>query len=1200
MKPYALQTVHLYIYIYTYIHSYTYTHIHIYTYIHIHIHIHIDPDTDECRIFPHCSSAILWVERIIHRRPDAAARHPHDERDEDAEEEDGGGHSHSGRRNAVTAARSGAVRSRSPRRDATTTSEAPPGACIDCAGETGPVNPAAHSSRIPTPCRNTRVLPLLAPFNENPTLDAEHGDGDRCDDRSGASEADHTRLMCVEHGSRSPAAGTPVSDADLSCGLVTLLEQAIPDNEPVFSKAVDVLLRAGCPRGCADGEQNVPSSTPLHARRAALRLADCVEPPCFDLTATSAPIGKTLQDAQALFRSFWVDLRDTLPDGLQIHPATAQALGGVTRNCGDRPDRHEIFCDGSFDGACSAWSVVVLDILGNCVTAVRWTAGKVCLDPSSAEWLGAVQHGSLQAETSGVCFAMIWAMHGVAYQRPTCQVDSLCALQRASGSWRFQLTDDLASACRSLMQTAEMLGCVSFDAIQHVRGHSQHPWNELADALAKYAIAQDVGTCQVAGLAAWILDRSVEHLWLIVAAAREPHLWPHHRYDAFVNVGGVHLGQQEHPARYFGESFPLVQAPKASAQWRSMKVVTLNVQTLESKAPSEAGDFAGRVAYLRAQFADIGAAIVGLQETRSPQSSAVLSDSFLRLSSGCSDSGQLGVEIWFARSSKSSAPTFSLDDLIVVHRDSRTLCVKVRSAHLQALVVNVHAPTAQSAEREAWWGNLRRILASTCSGQQVLLLGDFNVRFAQTVPNRVGDLVWDSRYSTPEALPLLLEEHDLWVPATFTGVHVGQHETWLAPGSQSAARLDYVAPPASWYAGPGSSQVLLDIDPAHKSVDHFAVSLDVWFPVKERPSRRPAPLRLDTKSMATDQGQAKVRNICAGIPLQDWRLDVDTHFLRMQDYLCQALSSAFPAPKPRCSKTFFSAETWVVKDQRVWLRRQTAHQRYRSRYLELLTAFRAWGKGCAFVDAACRMAFLVCGETLRAGQAVDQLRRTRNTLRKSIRNDRRKWLHELVQDSECIGVKDVVARLRPLLRVSGRRQHYQRALPMVQLEDGALATSQEEARDRWIRHFASIEGGERVSLQDMVQCRRRCLAEPCEQVVIQLGELPTRIALERSCQDAMSGKACGPDGIPGEALKFGAGQISKALMQLMLKLSLRGSEPLAFKGGKLVNAWKHKGLQSVCSNHRALLISSVVGKSLHSVVRRQAVQDPRPLGGSKK
>ena len=64
------------------------------------------------------------------------------------------------------------------------------------------------------------------------------------------------------------------------------------------------------------------------------------------------------------------------------------------------------------------------------------------------------------------------------------------------------------------MQTAEMLGCVSFDAIQHVRGHNQHPWNELADALAKYAIAQDVGTCQVAGLAAWILDRSVEHLWL--------------------------------------------------------------------------------------------------------------------------------------------------------------------------------------------------------------------------------------------------------------------------------------------------------------------------------------------------------------------------------------------------------------------------------------------------------------------------------------------------------------------------------------------------------------------------------------------------------------------------------------------------------------------------------------------------------------
>ena len=102
-----------------------------------------------------------------------------------------------------------------------------------------------------------------------------------------------------------------------------------------------------------------------------------------------------------------------------------------------------------------------------------------------------------------------------------------------------------------------------------------------------------------------------------VAAAREPRLWPHHRYDAFVDVGGVHLGQQEHPARYFGDRFPLVKRPRLLL--RSMKVVTLNVQTLESKAPSEAGDFAGRVAYLRAQFSDIGATIVGLQETRSPR-----------------------------------------------------------------------------------------------------------------------------------------------------------------------------------------------------------------------------------------------------------------------------------------------------------------------------------------------------------------------------------------------------------------------------------------------------------------------------------------------------------------------------------------------------------------------------------------------------
>ena len=119
--------------------------------------------------------------------------------------------------------------------------------------------------------------------------------------------------------------------------------------------------------------------------------------------------------------------------------------------------------------------------------------------------------------------------------------------------------------------------------------------------------------------------------------------------------------------------------------------------------------------------------------------------------------------------------------------------------------------------------------------------------------------------------------------------------------------------------------------------------------------------------------------------------------------------------------------------------------------------------------------------------------------------------------------------------------------------------------------------------------RRFRLAQDREPLDILRDEIPSRLALEGACLRTVAGKAMGPDKVPGELLKVGSGPVSKALYQLTLKMALRCHELVIFKGGTLVNAWKHKGAQSICSNQRALLISSVVGKSIHSVMRSSIV-----------
>ena len=469
------------------------------------------------------------------------------------------------------------------------------------------------------------------------------------------------------------------------------------------------------------------------------------------------------------------------------------------------------------------------------------------------------------------------------------------------------------------------------------------------------------------------------------------------------------------------------------------------------------------------------------------------------------------------------------------------------------------------------------------------MVGDFNTRFSFSVPGRIGEYVWDSNYGVPEGLLNVLHEQDLWVPATFPGIHTGPHETWAAPGQSACARLDYVSVPASWVAEPGSARVRHDVDPGHRSVDHFAVSVAIWVRPLSRDKSMHRGRQYDRKAMSTEEGRAKLCDICEAIPLQPWELDADTHYHNVQEFIVSRLAEAFPPGRRKRVESVISDATWVIKDHRLWLRRQTAAQRRRVKQQELLASFRAWQKHRDITVSRCVVMAWTCAEACQAASFVQQLRRSRMELRQAIRKDRRDFVERLARETAESSAKEVLCRMRPLLRCAGRKRGGNRALPATQLEDGTLAVDEVQALDRWVHHFASIEGGERVSPAVLVgdrQARLKCAREPVE---IHLGEVPTRICLERACHNVACGKAMGPDAVPGELMRHASRSISKPMYQLMLKLALRGDEPTIFKGGIVYAAWKGRGAQAVCANHRGLLVSSVVGKTIHAAIRRKLI-----------
>ena len=345
----------------------------------------------------------------------------------------------------------------------------------------------------------------------------------------------------------------------------------------------------------------------------------------------------------------------------------------------------------------------------------------------------------------------------------------------------------------------------------------------------------------------------------------------------------------------------------------------------------------------------------------------------------------------------------------------------------------------------------------------------------------------------------------------------------------------------------------------------------------------------DRKAMSTEEGRAKLCDICEAIPLQPWGLDADTHYHNVQEFIVSRLAEAFPPGRRKRVESVIFDATWVIKDHRLWLRRQTAAQRRRVKQQELLASFRAWQKHRDITVSRCVVMAWTCAEACQAASFVQQLRRSRMELRRAIRKDHRDFVERLARETAESSAKEVLCRMRPLLRCAGKKRGGNRALPATQLEDGTLAMDEVQALDRWVRHFASIEGGERVSPAVLVcdrQARLQCAREPVE---IHLGEVPTRICLERACHNVACGKAMGPDAVPGELMRHASRSISKPIYQLMLKLALRGDEPTIFKGGIVYAAWKGRGAQAVCANHRGLLVSSVVGKTIHAAIRRKLI-----------
>ena len=164
---------------------------------------------------------------------------------------------------------------------------------------------------------------------------------------------------------------------------------------------------------------------------------------------------------------------------------------------------------------------------------------------------------------------------------------------------------------------------------------------------------------------------------------------------------------------------------------------------------------------------------------------------------------------------------------------------------------------------------------------------------------------------------------------------------------------------------------------------------------------------------------------------------------------------------------------------------------------------------------------------------------------------------------------------------------------MIALEDGSIAATPQQATERWRRHFAGMEGGSVVTRQSLLQQ----VSEPSEQISMDLQQIPSLFELEKQLRASRTQRAMGPDNIPGELLHFAPQYLAHVLWPLYIKQSLTISEAIQYKGGRLVSAYKRRGDYKDCNSHRALLVSSSLGKATHNTFRRRAQAFVRSSAG---
>ena len=802
---------------------------------------------------------------------------------------------------------------------------------------------------------------------------------------------------------------------------------------------------------------------------------------------------------------------------------------------------------------------------------LEWYAAPITCEALDTHWVGASQDQIREGEATALIWALLWLNAHPHLSRANIFSDATSILWAGTGHWKVHLEDIIAMRLRATAKLTETLWKGKSLQYHHVRAHSGNPGNELADTLAVR-----------------VRDGTLD--------ARHPTRcypkWFHGErpliYDAWTYWDRLQRPQELPPGlgldilpsqpNWSAQMPPWIQPPSDTHEndTTNLRCVTYNVHTLKLQ---------GAVGALRQQAEEFGIHLMGLQETRT-KSEVVVDTNYIRIV-GAAEGGQGGVELWITTKIPLKTHTdvhyFTRQDALVLHADPHLLVVSLNILGTKTICLVGHAPHRghDNVDIRDWWKKCNQVLSPYKTGFKHLLFLDANANLDRFSPftGDVGAISWDEG---GQGFLAVCQNLDLAIPSTFHHIHYGDSATMFSPMvTHSGTRNDYIGVSRELLDMCSCSWVETSLDAGHAKIDHAALCLDLTWPTaRYRQKTRKRYYDRTKIALATREQWTTFFHDWPTIP---WHVDVTTHTHYIENFLQQQLAKHFPKERGMKRLSCLSRSTYDILEQRNNLRRLISRSKVT---VEVWMMKWAWNRWTRIDDTPVQWKQLLA--IMRTVERLHRYKRLTAKLQDQIRLDRDQWLTDRMAIIEATPTKELHRMLQPL-RLGKRVRHLgKHSLPQVETLDGTLVADHEEAAKRWREHFSLMEGGQETTdeqlWRDTIACQNHDTPKPPSFL-----ELPTIYELEYFFKQSKAGKATGHDDLPGELLKYAAPELAYRLWPLMTKLGAWTIEPLQWKGGRLITAYKQKGSASSCQSYRALLVSSSLGKSFHNVWRRKVV-----------